>query len=223
MPDLITRVVIPSRRPVHDVFLEVPKPPAGLATREFVLCVQSDMGTLDRSALAARVLGLLRAWEVPPDRLAVVEGIPRGDRMVYDLLEPELRGAEFVPFRDIWRHGVPVAAGQTWISTRFHLHLLASAAGASGVAMSVSQDYYAVKHRSLLDLGSNWTMLDAAGNDVPDRPDSGGFTSAALRACQDAKLAVAEKIYRRDPPQASAVTGNRAARYRRLAGWFRID
>jgi polysaccharide pyruvyl transferase WcaK-like protein len=208
------------RHTCDDVFLELPKPPAGQATREFVLCVQSDMGRLDRSALAARVLGLLRAWDVRPDRLAVVEGIPRVDRMVYELLESELRGAEFVPFRDVWRGCLPVASGQTWISTRFHPHLLAAAAGASGVAVSVSPDYYAVKHRSLLDLGSRWTMVDAAGNDVPDRPDGGGFTAAALRSCRDAKLAVAEKIYRRKPPPSPKVAGNRAAR--RLSCWLHI-
>lgn len=206
-----------------DVFLDVPKPPVGRATREFVLCVQSDMGQLDRSALAARVLGLLRAWDVRPDRLAVVEGIPRVDRMVYELLEPELHGAEFVSFRDVWRHGVPVAAGQTWLSTRFHLHLLAAAAGASGVAMSVSPDYYAVKHRSLLDLGSNWTMLDAAGTDVPERPDGGGFTAPALRDCQDAKLAVAERIYRRAPSHTRVTAADQAVRHWRLPRWRRID
>lgn len=211
------------RHTCDDVFLRLPVSAAGRSAREFVLCVQSDMLGLDRSALAGRVLGLLRAWDVRPGRLAVVECIPRVDRMVHELLESELDGAEFVPFRDVWRDGLPVAAGQTWISTRFHPHLLAAAAGASGVAVSVSPEYYAIKHRSLLDLGSGWTMLDAAGTDIPDRPDGGGFTAAALRHCQDAKLAVAERIYRRGAAPAAAVAGNRAARNRRFVGWPRIS
>jgi len=108
-----------------DVFLELPAPAAGREAREVVLCVQSDIGTTPPDLLAARLVDVLRAWEVDPRRLTVVEGIPRVDRTVPALLESELDGAEFLPFREVWRHGLPVAPGQSWISSRYHMHLLA--------------------------------------------------------------------------------------------------
>ncbi|MFI6306666.1 polysaccharide pyruvyl transferase family protein [Amycolatopsis thailandensis] len=178
-----------------DVFLEPHDQPPAAHAREFVLCVQSDIGTFEPSALAARVLGLLRSWEVRPEQIAVVEGIPRIDRAVPALLEHELAGAEFHPFRDIWRHGLPVAPGQTWISSRYHPHLLAAAAGATGLAISVSRGYYTTKHQSLIDLGSGWTSFDAEAGGTPDRPTGTGFPPHVLRRCRESKLSVAKAVY----------------------------
>ncbi|AXB48208.1 hypothetical protein A4R43_01455 [Amycolatopsis albispora] len=183
-----------TRPTCDDVFLDPPSPSAGQA-REFVLCVQSDIGELPPSALAAQVLGLLRAWDVRPAQLAVVEGIPGVDRTIPALLEHELDGAEFHPFRDVWRHGLPLAPGQTWISSRYHTHLVAAAAGATGVALSVSSQYYTPKHRSLLDLGSGWTLADAGTGDIPERPGGTGFAPQVVRQCFEAKRSVAEAVY----------------------------
>ncbi|MFD9961521.1 polysaccharide pyruvyl transferase family protein [Amycolatopsis sp. NPDC058986] len=202
-------------RTCDDAFLDLPEPPAHSRAREFVLCVQSDIGDLEVSTLAARVLGMLRAWRAEPGQIAVVEGIPRVDRAVHVLLEHELDGAEFHPFRDVWRHGVPVAPGQTWISTRYHLHLVAAAAGATGVALSVSPDYYATKHRSLADLGSGWTPLDALSTEIPERPDGNGFPASVMRRCRQLKLSVAEAIYG-TPPNAPAVPTEEPATRRRV-------
>ncbi|RSN25613.1 polysaccharide pyruvyl transferase family protein [Amycolatopsis sp. WAC 04169] len=182
-------------RTCDDVFLEPPEQRPAAQAREFVLCVQSDIGAFEPSVLASQVLGLLRAWEVDPEQLAVVEGIPRVDRAVPALLEHELAGAEFHPFRDIWRHGLPLAPGQTWISSRYHLHLVAAAAGAAGLAFSVSRGYYTTKHRSLIDLGSGWTSFDAEEGGTPDRPTGTGFPPHVLRRCRDLKRSVATAVY----------------------------
>ncbi len=64
--------------------------------------------------------------------VVVVEAIPGADRLVYDRIAHRLPGAIFVPFTELWRRGLPARSGQTWVSTRFHVHLLAAAAGASG-------------------------------------------------------------------------------------------
>ncbi|TNY36892.1 polysaccharide pyruvyl transferase family protein [Thermomonospora catenispora] len=163
--------------------------------REVVLCLQSDLLSMPRPALASFVSAALRSWGVTPEQVAVVEGIPGVDRAVFDLLEPELPGARFHPFLEVWRHGLPAGPGQTWISTRFHLHLLAAAAGASGVAVSVNPDYYAVKHRSLIRRGSRWTLSDAT--DVPERPAAGGFDHDVLEAARREKRSLAAAIYGR--------------------------
>jgi len=182
-----------------DAFLALPTHlaplPEASPAPEFMLCAQSDMLGVERARLAGLVSQTLRAWQVAPENLGIVEGVPRIDREVYALLEHELPGARFYPFSEVWRDGLPVRPGQTWLSTRFHPHLVAAAAGASGVAIPVSQDYYLTKHNSLVALGSRWTVADKLS--VPDRPTAGGFPPGVIRACHAAKTRLAQTIYGR--------------------------
>jgi len=131
---------------------------------------------------------------VRPETVCFVEGIPRVDNHIVALIEQELPGARHYSFAELWDNGLPVTAQQTWVSTRFHLHLAAAAAGAGGVAVPLSTEYYTPKHQALLDLGSGWTMLSELG-DTPDMPDSGGFDAATLDAHRKRKLRLAESIY----------------------------
>lgn len=161
---------------------------------EVMLCLQSDLVDVGAGKLAGAVLSMLRSWKVDPATIGVVEGIPRIDREVYALLERELPGARFYPFPEVWGSGLPVSPEQTWISTRFHPHLMAAAAGASGVAVSVHPDYYAIKHRSLTELGSNWTLVEDL-TEVPDRPRDGGFAEGVVDGFRAGKLALAQAVY----------------------------
>lgn len=89
---------------------------------------------------------------------------------------------------------MPARAGQTWVSTRFHLHLLAAAAGASGVAVAGRTDYYPIKHESLRDAGSRWQLSTTAV--LPQQPPTdGGFTEAAAAQLRTDKLALAAALY----------------------------
>ncbi|WIV56276.1 polysaccharide pyruvyl transferase family protein [Amycolatopsis nalaikhensis] len=178
-----------------DVFLDLPAPALQREAREFVVCVQSDIGRAAPVTRAARLLAVLRAWRVDPRRLAIVEGIPRVDRTVPAFLESELDGAEFVPFREVWRRGLPAAPGQTWISSRYHMHLLAAAAGATGLAVSFSSEYYTPKHRGLLRLGSGWSLSTPSDSGSPRQPTGGGFPPEVLRRCRELKRSVADAIY----------------------------
>lgn len=94
---------------------------------------------------------------------------------------------------EVLRHGLPARSGQCWISTRFHPHLLAAAAGAHGLALAVRADYYGPKHRSLIDGGSRWQLLERL--EIPERPTVGGYRPERLTELRAAKLAVAERIY----------------------------
>lgn len=171
---------------------------------EVMLCLQGDQVDIGLDALASAVLRILRAWEIPPERIGVVEAIPGEDRKVFDLIEHQLPGARFYPFVDVWEHGLPVTAGQTWLTTRFHMHLVAAAAGASGVAIPVSTDFYATKHRSLIELGSGWTMLDDL-HQVPRRPAGTGFDAAVVEAAGRSKLALARAVYAPTAPADATV------------------
>ncbi|MGW4396115.1 polysaccharide pyruvyl transferase family protein [Amycolatopsis nivea] len=161
---------------------------------EVMLCLQSDLVEVGIGAVAGAVLSMLRAWKTDPAKIGIIEGVPRVDREVFSLIERELPGARFYPFSHIWTHGLPAGPEQTWISTRFHIHMLAAAAGASGVAVSIHPDYYATKHRSLAELGSNWTLLEDLSQ-VPDRPTAGGYAEETLADFKNSKRKVAEQVY----------------------------
>jgi hypothetical protein len=130
-----------------------------------------------------------------------LEGIPGSDRVVFDRLARLLPGAAFVPFSEIWNRGLPARAGQFWISTRFHFHLLAAAIGASGLVLPGRTDYYPIKHQSLVELGSNWGLADANG--LPPVPvHNGGFDPDTVTTLRERKTALAEAIYPRRPAYA---------------------
>ncbi|HEY1973339.1 MAG TPA: polysaccharide pyruvyl transferase family protein [Pseudonocardia sp.] len=169
------------------------------AAPEFILCAQSDMLTVERSLLAGLILRTLRDWKVDPANLGIVECIPGVDRDIFALLEHQLAGARFYPFTEVWRDGLPVARGQTWLSTRFHPHLVAAALGAKGAAIPVSPDYYLTKHSSLIEQGSGWTLADDL--EVPPVPTGSGFPADVVRGLHAEKLRLAEQIY--GPPVAS--------------------
>jgi hypothetical protein len=171
------------------------------ARRDFLFCLQADLmedfgGGAGLDGLTASIGGLIARWDVAGERAAFVEGIPGQDRIVFDRLSAMLPGVEFVPFVDVWARGLPARPGQTWVSTRFHCHLLAAAAGASGVALSGRADYYPVKHRSLVDDGSRWHVADSA--DLPHTPSHrGGFDPVTVKSMNREKRALADEIYPR--------------------------
>lgn len=160
---------------------------------DVMVCLQSDMLQVSVPALAGFLLDTLRHWEVASEQIGFVEGIPRVDREVFALVEHDLPGARFYPFSEIMAAGLPAATGQCWLSSRFHMHLMAAAAGAHGVAVSVNPDYYSTKHRSLVDRGSGWGIAEELR--VPDMPTSGGFPPETLRALQGTKAELARTVY----------------------------
>jgi len=168
--------------------------PAGDAPQH-MLCLQSDLVEGGLPELAEFTLATLRGWGAAPSDVGLVEGIPGQDRVLYDLLSPRLPGCRFYPFSALWSAGLPAVAGQTWISTRFHMHLVAAAAGAAGVAVDIKPGYYTAKHRSLISLGSGWTLT--SNLDAPAHRPTGGFAETVLDRLRSRKRALAREIYRR--------------------------
>ncbi|HVQ18162.1 MAG TPA: polysaccharide pyruvyl transferase family protein, partial [Actinomycetes bacterium] len=117
-----------------------------------MLCLQSDLLEVPLEVLADYVVRTLRSWGVDQDPVTLVECLPPSDTKVVALLQPHLPQLDVLPFSALWRAGFPAAPGQRWLSTRFHPHLLAAAAGAWGVALPISQSYYRTKHDSLIQL-----------------------------------------------------------------------
>jgi hypothetical protein len=163
-------------------------------TPPYMLGLQSDLVEVGIDTLVDSVLATVAAWGAAGDQIGYVECIPGQDRIVYDLLSEDVPGIRFYPFTEIWRHGLPARAGQQWLTTRFHVHLVAAAAGATGSFIPVRPDYYETKHRSLVDLGSGW-QLALPGQAAPTLPPSTDF-GKRLTQLQAAKRVVADLIYR---------------------------
>lgn len=191
----------PEAHGVDDVFLDLGEHLLDITadTPRYMLCLQADLVDGSPSRLAGYVLATLRDWDVEPAQVAVVEGIPGSDHKIYDLLRHELPGVRIIPFSEVWARGLPARPGQIWISTRFHVHLVAAAAGAAGVAVTVKPGYYSTKHYSLIELGTGWELAEDF-DVLPRRPTEqlGGDVFAQAR---QRKLAVADQVYRSGDPQ----------------------
>jgi hypothetical protein len=95
--------------------------------------------------------------------LLFLEGYPQHDSRDWWWLRERFPTATFMPFDHLWRHGFPVRAGQRWLTSRFHFHLLAAIGGAQGVAFVLDENYYEAKHGSLAAIGTGWAMVSASG------------------------------------------------------------
>lgn len=163
---------------------------AASAPAKMVL-VQGDLRAWDDDAAIASI----RSFVADGEDVGVAEAIPPDDARYLD----EIPGRrEFYPFGRLWVDGLPARAGQAWLTTRFHVHLMAAAAGAAGTVLAGREGYYDVKHRSLSDLGTGWRIVPA-GSDLSDEPNSPtvdpGFPAKA-REFSSRKLALARRLYR---------------------------
>lgn len=185
------------------------------------VCIQSDTVDPERFdkavALARSAVQKAAADGV---RAFYVEAIPGADRLAYEALADLIPEERFIPFVRIWSDGLPLSAGQAWVTSRFHFHLLAASAGATGTAVGMKKGYYDVKHESVAALGSGWTLAfeesgDDSGNDGQHRGTSGepNLLQQSLQALVERKLAEARSIY--PPLPRTAVALNRAAAARR--------
>lgn len=121
-----------------------------------MILVQGDfVNELRREGVRQRVEEIVRA--ISPGRVGFVEAYPPRDADFVPSIESS-DNVEFFPFMRIWQEGLPVSPTQEWATSRFHLHLLAAAGGASGTAIVADEGYYDVKHDSLAAVGTGWNV-----------------------------------------------------------------
>ena len=166
---------------------------------DVMVCAQSDQLDQPLDQLAALVSRLLETWQVEPHQVGWIESLPEDDRRVYDLVGQRLPGMRFYPFMELWEQGLPARPGQRWLSTRYHPHLLAAAAGSWGVALTVRSGYYDVMHESLVAQGSGWAQLglDEASStvEIPVAPENPVGFSRRAEALAVAKRQMADALY----------------------------
>jgi polysaccharide pyruvyl transferase WcaK-like protein len=174
---------------LDDVFLGLPyelersrSSEAQARAKDVMLCIQSDMTDEETfSRLRDKLRVVVEKALGKGQSVGYVEAIPGSDRRMFDALEGLIPEQNFVPFVHVWRDGLPVRAGQSWYTTRFHPHMVAAASGATGVAIGILDDYYDVKHQSLLDLGTGWTYSSASADDaLPEPSGDSGFKTRAF-------------------------------------------
>lgn len=159
------------------------------------VCLQSDMTdpqTFDATVEAVRAA--LQGPELAGRTVRYLEAMPGVDRIAFDRLADLIPEENFVPFVRVWQEGFPARAGQTWLTSRYHYHMLAAACGAEGTALEISDDYYGVKHRSLIDAGTGWSVSPKGSTSIPAPAGAGAFRGAAARLRQ-AKAQEAETLY----------------------------
>ena len=167
--------------------------PRAATAPEFMLCVQADMAEDRFQEIEKVVRCTLDAWGATGATIGVVECLPRMDRRIFDALKEDYPGLRFYSVWDILKDGFPAAPHQQWISTRYHAHLLAAAAGARGVTLSVRDDYYDVKHAAARRLGSTWTHATVA--DLENVAGEAGPIVARAEDHRRSLVALAKRIY----------------------------
>lgn len=129
--------------------------------------------------------------------VGLVEGMPPDDSRLWPALREIFPAAQVFPFMRLWQDGLPARQEQAWLTTRFHFHLLAAAAGARGSALTLSSDYYAIKHGLLEDAGTGWSSVSMAGGACKAAPATrrADFSQRARGEFAARKHRVAARIY----------------------------
>jgi hypothetical protein len=159
-----------------------------------LLCLQGDLLQVSADDLVAWVLASLTAWGVEQEPVTLVECLPPDDLRVAPLLADTLPGLQVLPFDRLWREGFPTHPSHRWISTRFHPHLVAAAAGAWGVALETGSPYYETKHASLLALGTGWARAHPGDPPVVPPASVPAPFGGGLPALTGEKRRVAESV-----------------------------
>lgn len=166
---------------------------------EVMILIQGDMipdGHIDDLLDAAEqfVAGVGGDRQNP---IGFVEAIPPDDSRFYGLVRGRFPQSRFYPFSHLWNHGLPVRPGQHWLTTRFHIHLLAAAGGANGAFITGRAGYYDIKHESLVELRTGWSnagSTEAIDESGLHATGTGRFAARAIE-CAAAKAAIAARLY----------------------------
>lgn len=161
-----------------------------------MVCVQTDLYDGEFGRVVDLVRATVAEWSQNGRGVGFVECIPRVDRGIYDALVADFPQARFYSLWDLLADGFPARPGQRWLTSRYHPHLLAAAAGASGVALNLRPGYYDVKHGAVQAAGSGWSVVgpDATG---PLEPGPAGRLQTIAPDHARALGAAADEIYAR--------------------------
>lgn len=172
-----------NKRPIYAQYEHLP---------EKMVLIQGDGVDEKRTSEFER---LIDEFTSRAESVGFAEGIPPEDTRF--AANHVADGAELFPFMRMWEEGFPARSGQEWLTTRFHFHLLAAAAGARGTIVTTRPGYYDVKHESLLALGTGWRMQPSEMTEQTTAPDGSAEFAATARRLGAEKSALAKRLYGR--------------------------
>lgn len=179
-----------------DAFLAFANPrriyaPSDSLPRRMVL-IQGDMIAEERNDDLQQLVSTFVGSAESPADVGFAEAIPPEDARFAAL--HVAAGAQMFPFMRMWEEGFPATEGQEWLTTRFHFHLLAAAAGARGTIVDAHPGYYDVKHDLLRVLGTGWSMQEHSIDDVRLPTSDASFPALARRLGAE-KARLARRLY----------------------------
>ena len=126
--------------------------------------------------------------------IGVAEAYPSQDYWVLPRLKKVLPNPiKFYSFQQLWQEGFPAGENVTWITTRFHYHLIGSGYGSKGVVLGSGSKYYNVKHRSLLSAGTGWTLSGL--DDALIQPTNNSEWEYNVKLLSERKVKLARLLY----------------------------
>lgn len=132
--------------------------------KRLIVCIQNDIKNADITNL---LLNKIREIHIHEHReIFLVEFLPKHDFQILSSLVFISDKIRIISFESLWNHSFYFTENDICIGTRFHFHLLAARSGARGIFGSVDE-YYGIKHDSILDIGSQWQNVDLYRNSVP--------------------------------------------------------
>ncbi len=187
---------------------------------EVWVCLQQDLSSPDAfDAAVEATRKALTSPELEGREVHYLEAMPGVDRIAYDRLSDLIPEENFLSFVRVWHGSFPARSGQTWITTRFHLHLLAAASGASGTALAIDEDQHPDTHRSLVEAGTGWSLTPVGADELSPASVSKGFPYRSRMVSQE-KIDEAKQLYPAAPkpkPEPEQPAAAAAAEKRR--GW----
>lgn len=156
--------------------------------------IQNDMISAEDFETAIQATRDLLTGPLAGRTVRYLEAMPGTDRIAFDKLSDVIPEENFLSFVRLWHGSFPARVGQTWITTRYHCHLLAAACGAKGTVLEVDETYYRVKHQSLVDAGTGWSVNPVGTAKLVDPAGDPAFGPVAGDMWR-AKRAEAEQLY----------------------------
>lgn len=136
----VTTIVQPSRRPV------------------LYLNLQSDSNTHHVQKMLDKVKPIVKSMEGGLD-IHYLHFFQNSDGRYLKHITDQLPVSVIYSKEQLYSAGLPFMPADFCITTRFHLHLLASRVGLKGGFIAGRPGYYDIKHSSITGLGSNWVDI----------------------------------------------------------------
>lgn len=168
----------------------------GEGSPDVMVLVQGDFVEAEREESTLDAIAAFVDTYAADGRFGIVEALPPTDARFAGPLRERYPDAEFFPFMRLWQEGLPMRRGQKWLTSRYHFHLLAAAAGAEGAVIDVRGGYYSVKHDLLLEAGTGWSLASGWERGVVPAPSRArGFQREVSRQ-RRRKTDTARSLYR---------------------------